>query len=186
MDSGQHAAEQKPGIVRSFLNLIIMVVAVIVLALLFKAFLFGAYQIPSGSMEDTIEIGDMVFSQKVSYYFHDPEPGDIVTFEDPNNEERTLIKRCIATEGQVVDLIDGKVSIDGQVQNEPYTDEKPSYELALSEIQFPYTVPEDCIWVMGDNRTNSADSRAFGAIPIDSVTGKASLIYWPIKHFGSL
>lgn len=186
MDSGQHAAEQKPGIVRSFLNLIIMVAAVIVLALLFKTFVFGAYQIPSGSMEDTIEIGDMVFSGKIGYYFHDPEPGDIVTFEDPGNEERTLIKRCIATEGQVVDLVDGKVSVDGVILDEPYTDGKPSYELALSDVVFPYTVPDGCIWVMGDNRTNSADSRAFGAVEVDSVTGKAVFIYWPFKHFGSL
>jgi len=151
---------------------------------------FVPYEIPSGSMEDTIIPGDMVFSEKVSYYTREPEYGDIVTFIDPEDPDRTLIKRVIATEGQTVDLQDGFVYVDGVRLNEPYTDGKESWPLSPTmrgiEISFPYTVPEDYIWVMGDNRTSSQDSRYFGAVPISSVTGRAAIIYWPIEHFGAL
>ena len=100
MDSGQHADRQSPGALRTFLGLLVMVAFVLGLSWLLRTFLLQAYEIPSGSMEETIMTGDMVFAEKVSYRFRDPEPGDIVTFQDPEIPGRILIKRCIAVGGQ--------------------------------------------------------------------------------------
>lgn len=187
MDSGRHADRPRGGIVRSFLSLIIMVAFVVACSWALRTFVFQPYEIPSGSMETTIMPGDMVFAEKVSYYLRDPEPGDIVTFNDPQIPGRILIKRCIATAGQTIDIndADGLVYVDGVPLDEPYVNGEPSYTLS-GGVSFPYTVPEGCIWVMGDNRTNSQDSRYFGAIPVSSVTGKAALVYWPIDSFGLL
>lgn len=163
-----------------------MVVLVFAMAWAMRTFLFEAYEIPSGSMETTIMTGDMVLAEKVSYYSHDPQPGDIVTFDDPLSSGRVLIKRCIATGGQTIDVQDGKLFIDGVEQNEPYTRNLPSYQLSSQVVSYPYQVPEGYIWVMGDNRTNSQDSRYFGAIPLSSVRSKGVAVYWPLDHIGKL
>ena len=113
MFSGQHAERQGSKMARSLLNIVIMVLVVFGLSRLLNTFVFGAYEIPSGSMEDTIEVGDLVFSEKLSYYANEPQKGDIVTFADPLVSNRTLIKRVIATGGQTVDLQNGKVVVDG-------------------------------------------------------------------------
>lgn len=187
MDSGQHAEKRGGGFLRGLLSLVIMVAFVLGLAWGLRTFVFTAYQIPSGSMEKTIMTGDMVFAEKVSYYFRDPQPGDIVTFTDPQVPGRTLIKRCIATAGQTIDINgDGILYIDGVAQSESYVSGKETLPLSNSSITFPYTVPQGCIWVMGDNRTNSQDSRYFGAIPVSSVTGRGALVYWPVNDIGVL
>ena len=167
------------------LELIIIAVVALGLAFLITNFVAQPYEIPSGSMEKTIDIGDRIFSEKVSYNFGKPTRGDIVTFRDVDNPSRVLIKRVIATGGQTVDLRDGLVYVDGVALDEPYTQGKPSTALN-SDITYPYTVPQDCIWVMGDNRTNSSDSRAFGAVPLSNLTGRAFFRYWPLDRIGSL
>lgn len=172
---------------RSVLGFIIMIAIVALITIALRTFVFVPYDIPSGSMEETINPGDMVFSEKVSYYFRDPEPGDIVTFADPQVPGRTLIKRVIATGGQVVDFAGGHVVIDGQVLDEPYTNGQPSYPFERTApnvaISYPFVVPEGQIWVMGDNRTASQDSRYFGAVDLNAVDGRASMIYWPLSDF---
>lgn len=165
--------------------------AVLVVWLLFT-FVLGLFYVPSGSMLDTIQLGDRVVGEKVSYRFGAPRQGDVVTFLDPAGSGETLIKRVIATSGQTVDLRDGTVYVDGQACDEGYTAGRAS--LPLEEhagnlpglISYPYVVPDGCIWVMGDNRTNSLDSRYFGAIPIASVTSRAILIYWPLDDLRTL
>ncbi len=187
MDSGQQASGEQHSLLRTLISIVVMIAFVLGLSWALRAFVFTAYEIPSGSMEETIMTGDMVFAEKVSYYFRDPQPGDIVTFSDPEIAGRTLIKRCIATAGQTIDINgDGVLYIDGVAQSESYTGGKPTYPLSNSSVTFPYTVPQGCIWVMGDNRTNSQDSRYFGAIPTSSVTGRGSMVYWPISDFGLL
>ena len=190
MATGKHARKEPSRSTGILLSIVLIVAIVVAVTFLLRMFVFVPYEIPSGSMEDTIIPGDMVFSEKISYYMREPEQGDIVTFIDPEDPNRTLIKRVIAKEGQVVDLRDGYVYIDGVRQDEPYTGGKESWPLAKTapgvEVAFPYEVPEDCIWVMGDNRTSSQDSRYFGAVPISSVSGRAALVYWPFEHFGAL
>lgn len=190
MTTGEHAKKEPSRVARTVLSIALIVAIVVAITFLLRMFVFVPYEIPSGSMEDTIIPGDMVFSEKISYYMREPEPGDIVTFIDPEDPKRTLIKRVIALEGQVVDLQNGIVYVDGVPLDEPYTDGKESWPLVKTapgvDITYPYTVPEDHIWVMGDNRTSSQDSRYFGAVPIDSVTGRAAVVYWPIDHFGAL
>lgn len=174
------------------LNVVIVVVAAIVLAYLIRFFVITPYEIPSGSMLDTIQIEDKVMSERLSYYFGEPQPGDIVTFQDPQQPDRTLIKRVIATEGQTIDFQDGDVYVDGEKLDEPYLREgsytEPLYEHpdGIEHIAYPYTVPEGHVWVMGDNRLESADSRYFGAIDADTVSGHAVFRYWPLDRLGSI
>lgn len=189
MDSGQHADFNSPGLFRSFINFLIMLAIILGCAWLLRAYVISPYEIPSGSMETTIMTSDKVFSEKVSYYSRSVQPGDIITFADPEVADRTLIKRCIAVGGQTVDLKDGIVYVDGKALTESYTNGEPSYPLTTAlgvTVTYPYTVPEGYLWVMGDNRTNSADSRYFGAVPATSVTGRACYIYWPFNRIGVL
>lgn len=189
MGYGQHATPRSRGFFRSVLSWAFYIALVFALVWGLQTFVVCPYTIPSGSMEDTIEVGDNVWSEKVSYYFRDVEQGDIVTFDDPEIAGRTLIKRVIAVGGQTVDLVDGLVYVDGMALDEPYTNGKPSAPLTPVsgvEISYPYTVPQGEIWVMGDNRTNSADSRYFGSIGEASVSGRAVVIYWPLDHIGVL
>jgi len=113
-----------------------------------------------------------------------------VTFDNPDGSGSTLIKRVIATGGQTVDLVGGVVYVDGEPLDEPYTLGKASdplpYSLSGSEISYPYTVPEGSVWVMGDNRTNSLDSRYFGTIRVDDITSKAVFIFWPFSDAQTL
>lgn len=159
----------------------------IVLALIVHAFVLEAFIVPTGSMLNTIQLDDRVWAEKVSYHFTTPKRGDVVLFNSPTEEGTTLLKRVIATEGQVVDLQDGKVVVDGVPIDEPYTEGKPSYPLdryaaGVGPISYPFVVPEGHLWLMGDNRTNSLDSRYYGAIPTSSVIGRAFCTYWPLDH----
>ncbi|MBQ9004579.1 MAG: signal peptidase I [Eggerthellaceae bacterium] len=186
MDSGEHAEQSQGSTMRGWISVFIMVALVALATIALRTFVFVPYEIPSGSMEETIMTGDMVFSEKVSYYLRAPQRGDIVTFDDPEVAGRTLIKRVIATGGQTVDLADGKVVVDGVALEEPYTLGKESYPLAHTasdaSISYPFTVPDGYLWVMGDNRTASQDSRYFGAIRASSVTGRAAMVYWPFNQ----
>ena len=164
---------------------------VLVMWLLFT-FVLGVFYVPSGSMLDTIHLGDRVVGERVSYRLGTPRQGDVVTFLDPAGSGETLIKRVIATPGQTVDFRGGTVYVDGQELDEGYTEGRASLPLdehaanLSAPLSYPYVVPEGCIWVMGDNRTNSLDSRYFGAIPISSVTSHAVLIYWPFDDVRTL
>jgi signal peptidase I len=181
--------QNAPTIGRQILEIVIMLALVVVAFFGLRAFVVLTYEIPSASMEDTIQVGDRVFSEKISYYGHGPQVGDIVTFADPLDPETTFIKRVIAVGGDVVELRDGSVYVNGEKRDEPFTQGKPSLELDPApgvEISYPYTVPQDYLWVMGDNRTNSGDSRYFGAIPASSVSGHACFRYWPLDHIGPL
>lgn len=191
MNAGEHADKKsQTSWARTLLSVLGMAVVVIGLFFALRTWVFTPYQIPSGSMEQTVMTGDTLLSEKVSYYFRAPEAGDIITFEDPLVPGRTLLKRVIATEGQTVNLVDGRVVVDGVTLDEPYTAGKQSFPITPTardiSVDFPYTVPEGYVWVMGDNRTSSQDSRYFGAVPVSSITGRAALVYWPVGSFKTL
>ena len=192
VEEAQQPQKQGGGALRTLVEFVIVIAVALVLAWGIQAFVVRPFEIPSGSMEETIQIGDRVLSEKVSGNAHDPQQFDIVTFNDIEDPDRTLIKRVIATGGQSVDLRDGRVYVDGElVEDEQFTHGKPSEPLNPSpslnqDIEYPYTVPQGYIWVMGDNRTNSSDSRYFGPVPIENVSGHAFFRYWPFDRLGSL
>ena len=188
MPNGDVQQPPKRGLVRSIITFVAYIAVIFGMVWLLQNFVVCPYNIPSASMESTIETGDSVWSEKISYYFRSPQAGDIVTFEDPQTAGRTLIKRVIATGGQTVDLQDGVVYVDGVALDETYATgtSEPLNTASGVTVSYPYTVPEGYLWVMGDNRNNSADSRFFGAIDSKTVTGHAVAIYWPINHIGVL
>ena len=193
-----HMSEETPdkkeegGCLSGILEVVLTIAMGLCLAVLLRTFVVESYVIPSGSMLNTLQLGDRLIGEKVSYYFRSPEPGEIVTFthDDGAGGEEILIKRVIAVAGQTVDLVDGHVYVDGKLIDEPYTGGTPTYSLSTSlgsaGIVYPYTVPEGCVWVMGDNRTNSSDSRFFGPVSLDDVTSHAIFIFWPIGNSKAL
>ncbi len=162
-----------------------VVIGALLAALLIKTFLFQAFSIPSASMTDALGVGDRVLVNKVSYRFGELDRGDIIVFHKPANagpsETEEFIKRVIGLPGEQLELIDGVIHIDGRPLEEPYLRRGTvTRELA------PQTVPDGYVFVMGDNRVISRDSRSFGPIPIDDIVGEAFLRLWPLGDFGGL
>ena len=175
--------------VRGLVELIIILVAAFALSILIRTFVCEAYQVPTGSMVPTIEEGDRILSERVTLYKGEADVGDIITFDSPTDSSMTLVKRVIAKEGDVVDIHDGCLYVNGFLQEEDYVHDKPTYELEnypSVSIYYPYKVPEGYVWVMGDNRTNSSDSRYFGPIKEDSITGIVFFRFWPFNRFGTM
>lgn len=177
---------------KGLLEWVIVIVIACVATFAIRSFIIEPYVVPTGSMESTIEIGDQVLAEKITVELGmGVKAGDIVVFHNPDStsDHDVLVKRVIATAGQTVDLIDGTVYVDGEALSEDYATGQ-SQPLASQangvSISYPYTVPEGCIWVMGDNRENSADSRYFGAIDSKNVIGVVVLRYWPLNRFGTL
>ncbi|MFG2823656.1 signal peptidase I [Kitasatospora sp. NPDC048365] len=200
----------------------LIAVVAVVIALVLKTFLVQVFVIPSGSMEQTLQIGDRVLVDKLTPWFgNEPSRGDVVVFKDPggwlepdhkpssdgpamrrvkgvlsaagllpSEDERDLIKRVIGVAGDTVECCDaqGKLSVNGKPLDEPY--------LAAgndpSKLTFKVTVPAGRLWVMGDHRDISADSRyhmanpGSGTIPVEDVVGRAFVVAWPLSHFRQL
>ena len=175
---------------RSLFDVVATVVVAVLAAFLLRTFVIGVYVVPTGSMLDTIQEGDMLIGEKVTLRWEAPSVGDVVTFDSPLEPGTVLIKRVVAREGQVIDLRGGVLYVDGVAQDEPYTEGKPTESLSSlqgsAQIQSPYTVPDGCVFCMGDNRTNSLDSRYFGPVSVDAVSSKGLFIYWPLTDVGAL
>lgn len=179
--ASQPSEERPVSFARWLGELVLMVALAFLLAGAIRTWVVQPYVIPTGSMIPTIELQDRVVANKFIYRFTEPKRGDIVVLDDPTGSVDTLIKRVIAVGGETVDLIDGAVVVDGVVLDEPYTHGLPSAPMGQ---QMPYTVPEGSVWLMGDYRTNSADSRVFGAVPLSEVRGRAIFRFWPIDRIG--
>ena len=168
---------------KSILEWVGVIVGALLVALVIKTFLLQAFYIPSRSMEPTLRIGDRVLVNKLAYKAHDVHRGDIVVFERPKDEPpdaiKDLIKRVIALPGETISTQNGQVFIDGRPLTEPYlpvgtvTDNLP-----------PTKVPDGEVFVMGDNRGDSRDSRFFGPIDEDLIVGRAFVRIWPVTHLG--
>ena len=186
MVSSQHST------LRGLLDWVLIIVIALVATFAIRTFVVEPFVVPTGSMESTIEIGDQILAQKVTLELgQHVKRGDIVVFHNPDatSEHDVLVKRVIATAGQTVDLKDGKVVVDGQTLDESYT-QGSSYPLATqapgADVSYPYTVPDGCVWVMGDNRENSADSRYFGSVDESNLIAVALVRYWPLNRIGSI
>lgn len=153
---------------------------VVVLAVILRAFIFGTYLIPSESMENTLLINDLVIGDKIAYKSVQPQQGDIVIY----STDITYIKRVIATPGQTIDLRNGKVYIDEELLDEPYVKGEtfPLKVGNMDRITYPYTIPSGMLFVMGDNRENSLDSRYVGPINVNDVEAKPIFIFFPFDR----
>jgi len=202
----QKTAACRPGTVAQKLfsrdNIEAIIVAV-VLALAIRTFVVQAFKIPSGSMEPTLLIGDHLLVNKFIYgisipfidkkflRFRKPERGDVVVFIYPADESKDFIKRVIAVGGDTVEVRRKKVFINGRPVDDPhahYADRQIFSESDPSgqrDTMKPVTVPPDHIFVMGDNRDRSLDSRFWGFVDINKVRGKAFIIYWSWEDFFS-
>ena len=118
----------------------------------------------------------------VIWEFDPPERGDIIVFNPPNGDDKPYIKRVIATEGETVSVADGSVFVDGIELDEPYI--RDGITECFEDSCGEFVVPEGEVFVLGDNRRNSTDSRSFGSVPIDNIIGKAIVTYWPAGEIG--
>jgi signal peptidase I len=181
----EQALSQRPArskALRWTVELVVIIAAAFVLALLLQHFVVKPFAIPSPSMEPTLLEGDRVLVYRLAYRFHPPERGDIIVFHPPGRSgSDPYIKRIVAVAGDVVAVHDGVLWLNGQPQDEPYLKEHP----ILGE--YPETrIEPGYVWAMGDNRNNSGDSRVFGPVSVDLIMGKAFAIYWPLRRAGGL
>ncbi len=201
----RNEAEQSKARRSFWRELPVLVLIALVVAVIIKTFLVQAFFIESGSMRDTLLEGDRVMVNKLSYRLGDESRGDIVVFDPPgqdNGDNEALpravlrnvaeavglsqpksefIKRIVALEGETIEIRDNRVFIDGRLLDEPYLGP------AVTMADFgPETVPAKHVFVMGDNRAQSRDSRFFGSIATEEIIGRAFVTVWPPSRWSGL
>jgi signal peptidase I len=185
----EHA--RKKSVLREYTEAILIAA---LLALCIRTFVVQAFKIPSGSMEDTLLVGDHILVNKFLYgtkipftdmkflAIREPKRGDVIVFKYPEDETKDFIKRLIGTPGDVVQIVNKKVYINGKPLTEPYTDYKDTEVLPASLQQRdnfgPIKVPPHKYFMMGDNRDRSHDSRFWGFVDESKIVGSALVIYW--------
>lgn len=202
-----HERQQHQTLGQWFREILILGLVAILTAVLLTNYVVQAFFIPSESMEGTLVVNDRVLVNKLAYNFGEPEPGDIIVFTSPERNAaaeatsgplgdvlnevaqglglrssvQDLIKRVIAVEGQTIEVKIGSVFVDGEQIDEPYRKD------FLPMPDFPPTeVPEGAVFVMGDNRFQSLDSRGFGPVAKDTIVGRAFALIWPVTRFNWL
>ncbi len=168
----------RPSASRNLIEWVVILVGALVVAFVVKTFLFQAFFIPSPSMVPTLEVHDRVLVNKLSYKLHDVHRGDVVVFERPPNDSagiRDLIKRVVAVQGDTIESRGDTLYVNDQPVQEPYR--KTS---SLGNPVPRRTITQGQVFVMGDNRTNSSDSRVFGPIDQDTIVGRAFVKIWPL------
>ena len=181
-DVGVLAPRRRIG--QEMLEWLVIVLAALTVAVVVRTTAVQAFYIPSESMVPTLRVDDRVLVDKLSYRFGAIHRGDVVVFERPPSgavAARDLVKRVVGLAGDTVEARDGRVFVNGTELAENYLAAQGS------TLNLPLTtVPRGFIWVMGDNRTNSGDSRVFGPVATKLVLGKARLRVWPLARIGTL
>ncbi len=171
------AHKKKKSIIREYIEA--MLVAV-VLALIIRTFVIQAFKIPSGSMLETLQIGDHVLVNKFIFTFADPERGDIIVFKYPVDKTRDFIKRIVGLPGETLEIRNRVVYINGAPLKEDYAIYTASEFTGYTNLS-PRRIPPDSYFMMGDNRDNSMDSRVWGFLKRDLIRGKALIVYFSIE-----
>ena len=195
---GRERSEGDGGILGFFKELPGLIIIAFALALLIKSFLIQAFFIPSESMVPTLRVGDRVLVNKLVYDFGEPQRGDVIVFENPDlvvedrgilevvwdwlveglgfsaDPTKDFIKRVVGVPGDTVEMKNGKVFVNGEQTAEPYLSNRGAQDFPSTQVE------PDHVFVMGDNRPNSQDSRsALGQIPMEKIVGKAFVLLWP-------
>lgn len=181
----------------------VLLLGAVILAVLIKSLLIQPFEIPSQSMHPTLQVGDRVMVSKVSYLFGEPGRGDVVVFSPPGRfqpdrnvlevvwhevreafgwydiSEADLIKRVVATGGDRIEILRNEIRVNGDLLDEPYLG-------SSTQQEFTVEVEEDHLFMMGDHRSRSSDSRVFGAVHKDKVVGKAVFRIWPFSRLGGI
>jgi len=168
-----------------FLDILEVVVFAVAIFLFIYLLVMQPHKIKGASMEPNFPDGEYLLTDKVSYRFNEPRRGDVIVFEAPGHQGEEYIKRIIALPGERVLIVNNQVYINDKVLNESYIPEK----LKLSPGSFikegqEILIPNDNYFVLGDNRPFSSDSRAWGTVSEDAITGRAWIIYWPLNGAG--
>src|SRR4051812_18345901 len=175
-----HPSSKKGGGFFEFL--IILIVAFALVFGFVRPFVLEAFQVPSKSMVPTLEVGDRFMANKFIYRFHEPQRNDIVVFRSVEGGDEDLVKRVVALPGDEVAVEDGVLYVNGEPQKESYVNKR----LPDNSSYGPTKVPEGDVFVMGDNRGNSRDSRFFGPVPMENIEGEAFVSFWPLSRIGLL
>lgn len=190
--AGATADQERSG--RWIVELLGVIVVAVVVAVLLRTFVVATYSIPSGSMEPTLQIGDRIVVDKLSYHLHGVDRGNIIVFSTPPKEDcagppvADLVKRVIGLPDETISLSGGQVYIDGHVLAEPWlpADEQdvtyPGPAGPPYSLNHPYLIPAGDVYVMGDNRKESCDSRYWGPVPESTIVGKVDLRIWPLSR----
>ena len=173
---------QETSTVSEIKDWIVSIVVAVALAMFIRTFIVELYVVDGPSMRPTLESEQRLVVNKFIYRFHPPEKGDVLVFQYPRDPSRDFIKRVIAVPGDTIEIREGRVLVNDQLLTEDYILEKTRSEYPKA------TVPEGHIFVMGDNRNNSEDSRFadVGFVPYDLIKGKAMLVFWPISAYKTL
>ncbi len=172
--------ESPPSGWKTVLDWLVVVGVALLVAILVRTFLLAHFVVEGSSMYSTLQTGDRVFVNKLSYRLHDPDRGDVVVLHEITGFfERDLIKRVIALPGEVIEIINCDVHIDGVQIVEPYLDPAVVGPGNCGQDLASTTVPEGHVFVLGDNRPGSRDSRSLGPIADENLVGRAFLVFWP-------
>jgi signal peptidase I len=167
-ETSNTATLQHPNLFRDFVETMLL----IAIAFLVVNALIGRFRIEQVSMQPNLHEGEYVIVDKVSYQLRQPARGEIIVLKRAS--EADLIKRVIGLPGETIQVTNGQVQINGQPITESYLK-----DARINQDTAPLTIPADRVFVMGDNRNNSSDSRGFGPVPINDIVGRAWIIYWP-------
>lgn len=182
--AGSHASEagkKRRTLLGMVIEIVVIVAAAFAIAMLVQFFLIKPFTIHQISMKPTLEEGDRILLNRLVYHFRDPKSGDVVVFHSPVNDDEDLVKRVVAVAGDRVAIRDGSLYVNGVALDETYLLEE-NFRGEYPET----TISQGQVFVMGDNRNHSGDSRLFGPINVDSIIGGAFVIYWPIRHWGGV
>jgi signal peptidase I len=196
-DAAAPPATRRAGGLRWLRDLVVIVLVALLVSWGVRTFLVRSFFIPSASMEQTLLIGDRILVNELVPGVMDLHRGDVVVFEDPGGwlaagEGDDLVKRVIGLPGDTVSCCDseGRLRVDGEPLDEPYLNVPEGDPASLTP--FEVTVPDGALWVMGDNRERSADSRSHvtgpyeGFVPLDHVVGRATVVFWPLGRWAVL